>query len=363
MAANSLEIKLETLTPIWTGGANGKSEQLHLTGIMGSLRWWFEVLVRSVGGHVCDPGKRSCLYDPDTDGGLCDVCRVFGTTGWARRFRLSVIENKLQPRIPAGLSSQSSAGSRRDASQDLVFRLSRDHPANRDPKWYLKSSPLGGSLSLRIISTGALRKSNTTYFNPAIIGALIQFIADRASIGAKPQMGLGVVQLASRQSTQPLIDYLKQIVQEHKAKHDLNTNIDGELPCLQNMFFARVEADSSSVSATFDLKYDLRAMFREKFAGDDRMRHTVMGFVRGNNRDGSKISMSYPYDGGFIRIWGWIPKSACHKVSRNEILNKIYDFLAGTFGDEYFDIWQDFDPKKYNDVLVYLQDKLMVGAK
>ena len=355
MTTNSLTIKLTTITPLWTGGADGKSNRLHVTGIMGSLRWWFEVLVRSVGGRVCDPGKPSCLYNPDTDGGLCDVCRVFGTTGWARRFRLTVIEDNLRPHKPAS--------SRGDDVRGLVFSLSQDHPADRDPRWYLKSSPLGGSLTISIIPTGPLRKSDTTYFNPAIIGSLIQFIADRASIGAKPQMGLGVVQLVGRQSTQPLIDYLKKIVLEHENQHELNTNIDGELPCLQNMFFARVDAGSSSVSSTFDLKYDLRSMFREKFERDDRMRHMVMGFVRGGNRDGSKIMMSYPYDGGFIRIWGWIPQSACNRIPRNEILNKIYEFLAVAYGDKYFDFWQDFDPQKYDDILVYVQNKLLVGAK
>jgi len=354
MTTNSLTIKLTTFTPIWTGGAEGKSDRLHLTGIMGSLRWWFEVLVRSVGGRVCDPGEHSCLYDPDTDGGLCNVCRVFGTTGWARRFRLTVIENNLRPHKPAS--------SRGDDVRGLVFSLSQDHPADRDPKWYLKSNPLGGSLTLSIIPTGPLRRSDTTYFNPGIIGSLIQFIADRASIGAKPQMGLGVVQVVNRLSTQPLIDYLKKIMLEYEAQHDPNKNIDGELPSLQNMFFARVDAGSSSVSTTFDLKYDLRGMLRETFK-DDHMRHAIMGFVRGGNRDGSKIMMSYPYNGETIRMWGWIPKSACTNLSRNEILDEIYYLLVDTYGDEHIDFWLDFDPQKYDNILVYLQDKLLPGAK
>ena len=48
MATNSLEIKLTTVTPIWTGGPEGKSNRLHITGIMGSLRWWYEALIRGV---------------------------------------------------------------------------------------------------------------------------------------------------------------------------------------------------------------------------------------------------------------------------------------------------------------------------
>lgn len=62
-------------------------------------------------------------------------------------------------------------------------------------------------------------------------------------------------------------------------------------------------------------------------------------------------------------MWGWIPKSACARASRNEILDEIYYFLVDTYGEEQVSFWLDFNPKQYNDVLVYLQDKLVVGAK
>jgi CRISPR-associated protein Cmr1 len=41
---------------LWTGGpVSGKMERVHETGIIGSLRWWYEAIVRSLGGSVCDP--------------------------------------------------------------------------------------------------------------------------------------------------------------------------------------------------------------------------------------------------------------------------------------------------------------------
>src|SRR5437773_2033063 len=136
-------LTLTTLTPIWTGGVDKKSDQLHLTSIMGSLRWWYEVLVRSVGGTACDPGKHTCLYDPTKpQNGLCDVCRVFGATGWARRFKLIVTENTLQTRKPAA--------SEIDRSGGLVFTLSPDYPASdaHKPRWYLSGNPLYGQVKL-----------------------------------------------------------------------------------------------------------------------------------------------------------------------------------------------------------------------
>src|SRR5260370_34540979 len=62
MTTDSLTIKLMTVTPVWTGGADGRTDRLHLTGIMGSLRWWYEVLVRGVGGYVCSMSN-PWIYD------------------------------------------------------------------------------------------------------------------------------------------------------------------------------------------------------------------------------------------------------------------------------------------------------------
>jgi CRISPR-associated protein Cmr1 len=85
-----LEIKLKTLTPIWTGGADGKCDRLHETGIIGSLRWWYEALVRGLGGYACDPTIEGRC--PDKNGMHCAVCELFGCTGWARKFRLRILD-------------------------------------------------------------------------------------------------------------------------------------------------------------------------------------------------------------------------------------------------------------------------------
>ena len=53
MYMKSMSIKIKTLTPIWTGGVNGECDILHETGIIGSMRWWYEAIVRGMGGmHV-----------------------------------------------------------------------------------------------------------------------------------------------------------------------------------------------------------------------------------------------------------------------------------------------------------------------
>lgn len=85
-----MRLAIKTLTPIWTGGAEtGKVDRIHETGILGSLRWWYEAIVRGLGGDACDPSKGECRFDLEKyktsqatderqrlrDAGLCDVCQ------------------------------------------------------------------------------------------------------------------------------------------------------------------------------------------------------------------------------------------------------------------------------------------------
>ncbi len=109
-----LTITLKTLTPLWTGGVDGTCDRLHETGLIGSLRWWYEALVRGLGGYACDPTSDApnarCQFDSKAyeaakregkteeeaiQAGLhtvCAVCYLFGCTGWARLFQLQAIE-------------------------------------------------------------------------------------------------------------------------------------------------------------------------------------------------------------------------------------------------------------------------------
>jgi CRISPR-associated protein Cmr1 len=86
---SELTITLNTLTPLWTGGVDGTMDRVHEAGIIGSLRWWYEAIVRGLGGRACDPVSdtkpKRC---PNDDGKYCDVCAVFGATGLQRAFRM-----------------------------------------------------------------------------------------------------------------------------------------------------------------------------------------------------------------------------------------------------------------------------------
>ena len=91
------EWKLRALTDIWTGNEERRGDLFIPTGLMGSLRWWFEVLVRGLGGKACDPTQEGVRCptkgkQPYEQGHRCVVCELFGCTGWSRKFRLMVLD-------------------------------------------------------------------------------------------------------------------------------------------------------------------------------------------------------------------------------------------------------------------------------
>ena len=90
-SANPIVYQLKALTNIWTGDRRGRPDRLITTGLLGSIRWWFEVVVRGLGGSACDPSNTNSRC-PDRQGRRCVVCELFGCTGWARKFRFDVLD-------------------------------------------------------------------------------------------------------------------------------------------------------------------------------------------------------------------------------------------------------------------------------
>ena len=83
-------LKVNVLTPVWTGNADMMPNGLKMSGIIGSMRYIFESLIRREGGHTCDitgDPKKRCNYEKDKN--ICPACAVFGCTGWARTFKIN----------------------------------------------------------------------------------------------------------------------------------------------------------------------------------------------------------------------------------------------------------------------------------
>jgi CRISPR-associated protein Cmr1 len=118
------EWRCEAITPIWTGDAYRKGDRLIPSGLLGSIRWWFEVLVRGMGGSVCDPTDHDSRC-PDKQGHRCVVCELFGCTGWARKFQFKIVDGSGQP-IQTAISK----------GQGFVFHFTPLRPI-REEEWAL----------------------------------------------------------------------------------------------------------------------------------------------------------------------------------------------------------------------------------
>lgn len=329
-----MELKINTLTPLWTGGAEtGKVDRLHETGILGSLRWWYETLVRGLGGWACDPSQNTCGFDTEKyqkskavserqrlrDAGLCDVCQLFGATGWRRRFRLMIQDSTcpdktVSPKIEIKHSYTDKEGREKTRTSTWYF------PTGPQDK------PRSGQITIQI-------QSLTQGFQPEIIAGLIQFVADWAAIGARAQMGFGVIELVNgRIETQALYDWLI-------ARADSKTY--SSLPSLQSIFLAKIRPkDPNSPfneQSPFALKYGLRRLF----ASDQKLRHFIMGTVK-DGRIAAKVKMSRPYNNE-IRAWGWIPETADvykDKWNRNAVVDAINQYLKANYT---LQVWREMN--------------------
>ncbi len=80
-------VEIKELRSLHTGDANKEHKKLRETGILGSLRWWYEAVIRGYKGTACDPTGTKCNEDNH-----CDACELFGCTGRSRKFRLEIEE-------------------------------------------------------------------------------------------------------------------------------------------------------------------------------------------------------------------------------------------------------------------------------
>jgi len=179
----SLKIEIKTLTPIWTGDVNRNCSKIKETGIIGSMRWWYEAIVRGLGGWVCDQ-KNKCRFNVDKyneakkqgknknksldDAGLCDVCKIFGATGWKKQFNLSI--------------------SRDETNSAWEGDAINIRPPQRSHGWFLQPGRTG---RFGIFMQGEHEEIGK-------LCSLFLFLESWGAIGTKPQLGYGVFNIINR---------------------------------------------------------------------------------------------------------------------------------------------------------------------
>jgi len=206
-------VKIKTLTPLWTGNAECKIENIRETGIIGSLRWWYEALVRGLGGTACDPTKDKKTYEGDKH---CAVCELFGCTGWARKFRLEIEEGdkKIVPDLRVG------------ARQDTQNRRFRTCAGIMSDNITLKFIPLR---KVEDVEWWLLRKT-------------IEIIESYGALGGRAAQGNGVIEVHKNAKEEN--NLFKQqfrtfhkLVKENLAEQSKCTNKTQAVPNLNPLFF------------------------------------------------------------------------------------------------------------------------------
>ncbi|MCB0047679.1 MAG: type III-B CRISPR module RAMP protein Cmr1 [Caldilineaceae bacterium] len=318
-----MEISLRTLTPIWTGGVEtGTMDRIHETGIIGSLRWWYEAIVRGLGSDACDPTSHSCIYDPEKpNNGLCDVCQLFGATGWRRRFRLAVSNANLE-----------------DAWSGGTINVK---PPDRNRGWYLNSGKTG-TFDLKIMGDEKAQAQVLT---------LIQFVSQWGSLGARPQLGYGFVEIVDvrnppslscnvwteidqnqiGRSLPDLRTFTFFILDFEPQQNDWWRKVPGIRPLISDNRY-RNAVDNLTHHHMIPTTPALKNVLRYGTGwSSSALPHQFFGTLRGNERRRGQIALSWAYQQKNSPIWrirGWTYPPQVELAQQQEIQQRLQAVLG-----------------------------------
>lgn len=353
---------LKIKTPIWTGDIDSKSDSLQSTGIMGSLRWWTEAILRGMGKFTCDPvddnsrsSTKRCPIPKENKQDIaqyCPACLIFGATGMRRIFRLHMNGGE---KIFSG------------GSINIT-------PTGRNRGWYLGSG-LVGNINLDVIS---LDKN----FEENLILVPLAIAAKWGGLGAKTQHGYGVVELENYPEIKfdSFKETLKAVLKKERIEKLKIEGRSGDynlLPNIKEMFFAKVQfeaqndnywkevdgikergrkgdrnyydgyindsrmvnwVNAGSIPIAPAIKNWLRfgggkSLWKtEDYNKDRRIENWLFGSIR-NDKSASKINISSAYRINNslweFRVWGWIPENNLpNGFDRDDFLNMLNESLG-----------------------------------
>jgi CRISPR type III-B/RAMP module RAMP protein Cmr1 len=314
-------VKLQPLTPLWTGDAEQCGNQIRETGILGSLRWWYEALIRGLGLYACDPSSGSCVYDEKKRklASICFACQLFGCTGYSRRFRLAV-------------SGGGSAGQ--------LTEVKLQNPGTSNHRGWRIPRNVCVPLTLAV---HPLRPDALDDFEHAAIRYTLHLVERYGALGAKTSHGQGVVKIAGWGTLPAVMETDTWIggVKARPAKEDTNPQ---PAPDLSEFIGATITLDAATTSRanwwttipltgldSFSLgsnpnwvpsapaiRAQLRGWLRnsanfQNFNGNlQDERHRLMGSIRAPvGPRGSDIFVTHLYKAGerwSMRIFAFVPR-------------------------------------------------------
>ncbi len=298
-----IDIECLPLTPVWTGDASDDSSRrgyhIRETGLRGSIRNWYETLLRGAGLTACDPSGQSCIYDPQRGlSSICHACQTFGCTGYSSRVRLEIdgaagpgVLKELRLRNPG---KQGHRG----------WRV----PASLNPKFRLKIVPLHAGVDIE----GLL--------------LTLRLIEKYGALGAKTSHGQGAVRFQNLPPANAR-HWQSQMVQ-CPAKSGIRSpnlaemigvwfrlsSLPTQLPLSGDLPDFNISTQSAWVPTAPLIRASLRDTLRSAPVND---RHRIMGTIHGwgdpkRQTKGSDVHVTHAYRTGGAwetRIFAFVPQS------------------------------------------------------
>lgn len=321
-------VTIRTLTPIWTGDAERKTTTLRETGIIGSLRWWYEALIRGLGGTACDPTSKDTKCNGENH---CNACELFGCTGWARKFRLEVEFNNSIPEVCIGTREKRN-------------------------KRYLKRNVSGlmsynASIILRFIPLKEI-----SYNEWALLNKTFEIITEYGALGARISQGNGVIKVIKNN----LPHQEEQVNQIQSSKDERGPNLQNFsfykfhitfknpiLDLIKDKVFWVHAADYKNFNEEWDkweklwedyeflpIAFHVRDSLRH-LENDKTKRHNLFGELG----KGSRVFVSHGYKIDDktveVRIWGYDIEDIKNKI-KEELKDKLKEKLFSKDKDEYY---------------------------
>jgi CRISPR-associated protein Cmr1 len=366
---NTRNLTVRIQTPIWTGGVDGCPDRLHETSIIGSMRWWYEAIIRGLGEYACDPtedhhcelsGKEK--NDEERLAKLCPACYLFGCGGWKRRFRLSI---EVAPTVPLHFRTTSSV------NKNWLKRIFGGDSQNID-----NLNVFYGEIILKFL----IESNDTNYIRSQLV-MLFNFISKYGGLGSKLQHGFGLVKLEENEYEANInggitklknkLTYVNQCTDKKDIPYNLENFIfleydldkDSLTPFLNNKAHlgnSKLENETRYIPCSFDLKYKgnnnfgMRNWLKEKKdekwneSDDPNKLGTIDELlgprsnwkVNGKNNEiaddkktASRLCFGMPYqlDNGKyrFRIFGFAPN---YVLEPDELMSIVREYMKHVFG-------------------------------
>ena len=316
---------------IWTGSSNSREmEGINSTSILGGLRFWTNALLRTEKRFVCDK-KTLCDYKPDEKSKICDACKIFGCTGIARAFSLSVdqySEYKKNQQYPVYLN-------------DLKY-INKEGKT-KQPTYYIRTGYTGNfDISLSIVRP---LYGSMLYILPEEVLVSLFLMIEFGTIGAYDQYGCGITNFANKEERKKLIEICKNYEFKNGEKNSHGVS-------LSDFFFFKCNiknnANNNIKETPFRIRNLIRSDIRNTSSIDATTRHLFCGYLGNRNNNGISYGTKYVLSvdkNGHLYGWGAFPKSnPSYEQCRNTILNIVYKKIKA-FSDNNF-VWRECDSSR-----------------